>query len=476
MKKLKSILKSIGEALFIIPAIILLILALIIMLPPDYIKYKRSPYYKKERKKYSLFAASGTHFEVYNTVIKHDLPIEYIPGEESDELQCGWFVRGETLIILDGFPFEYDAEKGAWNYCEYDEYEDEYDSDNGEGHDAEKEIMPLDEYVELQLSHINDAVQGRTFTDAVILVDEDFVEDNVDAAKSEPRFLVYSDSDNSMTEVLKRFCGVEDVKKKPAKPQKRRKKESAPQKELKGFAKILAVTVMGIFTLCVGLGAMFLLDCAIEYLLLPENYLFYEHTPVCSSILVPFIIVPSMSLAAFLLCTVGSKLGVAVSDPFDIVRFLRFIGKWLIPIGAVWLVATYACITSMTYVTSDSIVVTSPLDPKGQVYAYSDVERIECGFGDKKHAFRDYENEGSFYYKITVGGEERVFHTPTPNPDVERYEMDSYLELEELDRALTELGILKESSPKGYEECDFDKVYVDRFLRIIEYRIIESDG
>lgn len=475
MKKLKSILKSIVEAIIAIPVMILIALVLAVMLPFDYIKYKRSPYYKKERKKYSLLAASGTHFDLYNTIIKHDLPIEYIPGEESDELQCGWFVSGETLIVVSDFPFEYDAEKGTWNYCVNDEYEDEYDSDSGDERDAEKEIMPLDEYIELQLGHARAELQGRILTDAVILVDEDFIENNVAEAKAEPRFLVYSDSDCSMTEVLKQYCGIEDENK-SVKPNKRRKKESPPQKELKGFARILAVILLIAASCGVFLIGTFLLNCVIDYLLLPENYLFYEHTPVCNSVLAFLIIVPSVFLAAFLLCAIGRKLGVAASDPFDIVRFLRFLGRWLIPIGVVWLIATYACITSMTYVTADSIVVTSPLDPKGQAYAYSDVEKIECGFGDKNHAFCDYEKKGSFYYKITVGGDERVFHVPSPNPEIKRYEMDSYLELEELDHTLTELGIPKESCRKGYEECDFDKVYVDRFLRIIEYRIFESDG
>ena len=59
-----------------------------------------------------------------------------------------------------------------------------------------------------------------------------------------------------------------------------------------------------------------------------------------------------------------------------------------------------------------------------------------------------------------------VFHVPSVNSDIERYE-DSYLELEELDIALQKYNIPKESSPEGYENCDFDQVYVDRFLRII---------
>ena len=63
MKKIKSILKSIVEAIIAIPVMILITLVLAVMLPFDYIKYKRSPYYKKERKKYSLLALLASRAE-----------------------------------------------------------------------------------------------------------------------------------------------------------------------------------------------------------------------------------------------------------------------------------------------------------------------------------------------------------------------------------------------------------------------------
>ena len=46
-------------------------------------------------------------------------------------------------------------------------------------------------------------------------------------------------------------------------------------------------------------------------------------------------------------------------------------------------------------------------------------------------------------------------------------ESDTYLELEEFDQALMVLGIPKDASEEGYENCDFDQEYVERFLRII---------
>jgi hypothetical protein len=155
-------------------------------------------------------------------------------------------------------------------------------------------------------------------------------------------------------------------------------------------------------------------------------------------------------------------------EPEEIV-FMRFIGRMPIKIKAIiillGLCVVYCFSFSLTYVTDDSIVVVSPFDPRGESYTYYDVEKVEAGFSDKFFAIYDYEQQGSFYYKITLDGKERIFHLPSVNEDIERYE-DTYLELEEFDRALVKCGVEKTSSSKGYEKCDFDKEYVDRFLRI----------
>ena len=60
-----------------------------------------------------------------------------------------------------------------------------------------------------------------------------------------------------------------------------------------------------------------------------------------------------------------------------------------------------------------------------------------------------------------------MFHTPSVNDEIRRYVDDTYLELEDFDQNLVQLGVSKSSSSEGYENCDLDKKYVDRFLRII---------
>ena len=171
----------------------ILVICLLFLLPFDYIKYKRSPYYKTKRKKYKAYAGSGTNFEIYNEIIKNNLPIKYIYNPNNDSLESGWFVYGNILIIPNVFSFEYDSETEKWNYCCYIDEDDE----------SEKRIiMSLDEYMENEVNEANELAGTVICDKAIVLIDAEQI-DNVDLAKKEKSFLVY---DNNREEILKSFC------------------------------------------------------------------------------------------------------------------------------------------------------------------------------------------------------------------------------------------------------------------------------
>lgn len=142
--------------------------------------------------------------------------------------------------------------------------------------------------------------------------------------------------------------------------------------------------------------------------------------------------------------------------------------KFKAPIIILWVILAYICVTSVTYVTEDAIVHHTPLNPLGTSYTYEDVEKVDVNFGTKSWAIFEYKRKGSFNYVVSVDGKEVAFHTPTVNEDIERYVENSYLELEEFDQKLMELGVEKSSDTTYSEFCDFDQEYVDRFLRIAE--------
>lgn len=204
----------------------------------------------------------------------------------------------------------------------------------------------------------------------------------------------------------------------------------------------------------------------IENILLPQDYLFYEFAPVSFLLTAPLPIVASVFLACFCVYYFKKKITSKEDDFLGFISFWKSLGKWKAAVVLLWVVAIYISFTTLTYVTNKKIVVVKPWDLKGQEYSYSEVEKIETGFGSKRYSFLEHEEEGNFYYKITVGGKESVFHVPRVNPSIERFE-EAYSELEEFDIALRKYNIPKKASIKGYDKCDLDKRYVDRFLRII---------
>ena len=186
---MKKAIRQFLSAVLAVAGLVLFGVLLVFMIPVDYIKYKRSLYYKKYRKKYTLFGATGVALRLYNEILKHGLPIRFYENPNNPALACGWFVLGDTLIILDAYHFEYDGETGVWKtFCQED--------------DESREMMSLDEYIECEIQDANSLTGQTICKDAVVLIDEYSIDD-VEKAKTEPRFLVY---DNDPEEIVKQLC------------------------------------------------------------------------------------------------------------------------------------------------------------------------------------------------------------------------------------------------------------------------------
>ena len=188
MKKVFSKIGTFFGTLFGILLALLVGICSVLLLPLDYIKYKRSLFYKNEHKKYKFFAGSGFYFEFYNEIAKNDLPIKYMFNPKNDALECGWFVFDKTLLIPDSM-VEYYSDVEKWFCSEYDG-----------GHDVAS--IPLDEYLQQEIATINELLEYNVCDKAVVLVDVNNIE-NIDIAKQENRFLIY---DDNREEVIKTFC------------------------------------------------------------------------------------------------------------------------------------------------------------------------------------------------------------------------------------------------------------------------------
>lgn len=183
---MKKVLRTIFDYLWAFVFSIAFFVFLIFLLPVDYIRYKRSAYYRQTHKKYQSYIASNPKFAVHNDILENNLPIQYI--ENVNNPGCGWFVFGNTLIIVNAFSFKYDSTQQKWG---------SYD-----GEDEQTVLITLEEYIELDLEDFNTIAGQTPCTEAVVLARSKDIED-IEAAKTEPRFLIY---DKDRAEVLKKFC------------------------------------------------------------------------------------------------------------------------------------------------------------------------------------------------------------------------------------------------------------------------------
>lgn len=191
---MKRAIKNFFSFILVIPIAIIFGGCLIFMLPFDYIKYKRSLYYKNTKEKYTFFAASTPNFEIYNEINKHNLPIRFIHHPEEKSIVYGWFVFEKTLIIVNAYNFEYDSESENWIFSvESDEEENQV-------------ILSVDEYIETEIEDINKALNDKVCDKAVVLICSDDLQ-NSENACSEERFLIYKDD---MIEKLKLFIEKEN--------------------------------------------------------------------------------------------------------------------------------------------------------------------------------------------------------------------------------------------------------------------------
>lgn len=222
--------------------------------------------------------------------------------------------------------------------------------------------------------------------------------------------------------------------------------------------------------LVLAIAGFVVMATAVEFLFAPEDYLFYEFHPVAGKLLMFFIIVPILLVILLIHSKLVKKTQKEMDNTSDLLFLWNAVRRFRSGVIVAWLVGIYCCITSVNFVTEDSVICHTPFQPMGVEYKYTDVEKIITGFGNSNFAFVEYKKKGNFYYQLELDGRTLMFHQPSVNSDVKRYENDTYLELEEFDQRLMALEIEKEGDTSGSQNCRLDTQYVERFCRIIENR------
>lgn len=235
------------------------------------------------------------------------------------------------------------------------------------------------------------------------------------------------------------------------------------------FAKFIMGLLSLIFLVAVGLAVLFAVITFSERVFLPKDYYFYQLHPVAEKAVIYLTVIPAVTFFGVMHGRLRQRRDEVLEEMYELFFVWRIFYKERFILIAVWIFCLYCCFSSVTVVTADKIVCHSPFHPSGIVYDYGDVAQIYAGFGQKRFALLEYQKKGNFYYQIELDGKKKVFYTPSVNEDIERYSDETYLELEEFDRRLSSLGVPKQSSEKGWEACDLDPEYVERFRRIILY-------
>ena len=170
MKNKKEAIKQIILIILLLPIIVLFLLWVLLITPIDYIKYKRSHYYKDTKEKYTWFCTRSYWIKVYELIKKENLPIDYYRCDDAPITGYGFFVYKDTLVLNAGEPC-YDAEKNIWLVEIDDEYVD----------------IKVD--VEAEIARCNDLLKNDVCKKAVILIDEDVYQEHPDVQYENIEFL-----------------------------------------------------------------------------------------------------------------------------------------------------------------------------------------------------------------------------------------------------------------------------------------------
>ncbi len=162
--------------ILLFPVVLLFLLGLLIATPFDYIKYKRTQYYKDTHEKYSWLCTSSYYITLYDLIKKENLPIAYYRCYDALVTGYGYFIYKDTLILNDYEPC-FDGERKVWTV----EIEDEY--------------VDIKEEVEAAIENCNAFLKAEVCKKAVVLIDRDVLSEHPDTRYDFFAFVPVCDDD-----------------------------------------------------------------------------------------------------------------------------------------------------------------------------------------------------------------------------------------------------------------------------------------
>lgn len=130
------------------------LLGMVIATPYDYFKYKMSRYYKDTKEKYRWFCFTGV--QLYETVKKEQLPIDFYRCYPSGGPGDGYYLYKDTLIYTGGL-VEFDEPGNKWVSRIGDKYTD------------------LREAVDTSIAECNAFLKRQACSRAAVLIDSELL-------------------------------------------------------------------------------------------------------------------------------------------------------------------------------------------------------------------------------------------------------------------------------------------------------------
>lgn len=165
-------------AILLLPIVLIALICLLLYVPIDYIKYKKSYYYKDFQLKYPFWIGFSPYYTLYNAIKSANLPIEYIPAMEKDSSTAfGYFLYDQTVILNDVGCLTYDEETDEW----LEEIDDSW--------------VSVEETMEETINNVQKIKGQDGCQKAVLLVEEQQIPEEVLCkAKQSDMFILYDDN------------------------------------------------------------------------------------------------------------------------------------------------------------------------------------------------------------------------------------------------------------------------------------------
>ena len=200
---MKTFFKKFGEAIsivFAVPILIItspiLLIGFVILMLPNYFKYKKTCYYADTKEKYTVFNADLTYINFYDSIKKSDLPIDYYRDKETKIAGYGYFVYRNILIICDfDNVFYFDSGQNEWFI--YEEHGD----------------IPLKEKVEEEIKKANEFFGENRCNKAIVFLDAETFDEIPEKNYENFEFLRDTDKISELLDFISRENGVPAIEK-----------------------------------------------------------------------------------------------------------------------------------------------------------------------------------------------------------------------------------------------------------------------